>query len=222
MEPDHQCATDWQAWILVVGVAQFLFFLYVFANTWDEGRMISDNLSHPDMEFYAHIMTVFVVFQTVVTLGYVNIFRKKDLATTIAGWGFILISFTGWLVLAYNGDSVTHFSGVALYITGLGLSYMVILYLSMNYDKKLDTAAYYITSTVLLLSTIAFLLAFLALYSTDDPSAWLWENLAFLCYLLFYLYFFANHPHDPLHPLQNEKPYTDVPLCRPLLVIKRS
>lgn len=223
MESERQDgATEWQAWVLILGVAEFFLFLFVFSTTWDQSRMISDNLLHPEMAYYTYGMTVFVVFQSVVCLSYIDRFRKKDLAVCVAGWGFSLISLSGWLVLAFNSDAVTHFSGVGLYISGLGGAYLVILYLAVRFDKKLEDAAYYITTTVLLLSTAAFLVAFLALYFTDDPSAWLWENLAFLCYLLFYLYFFANHPHEPFAPIQNEKPYTDVPLCRPLLVIKRS
>jgi len=218
--PDH--SRDWQAWIMIVGFGQFFLFFLVFSVTWGDQKMISDNLLHPSMGYYVGLMTFFVVFQCLVCGGYFAYFRKKDLAICVVGWGFVLHSLAGWLVLAFNADSAVHFTGVVLYLLGLGGTYVLLLRLSKHYDARLESETYDVIAGTLFLCTVSFLVAFVVLFFLDHPDAWLWENLAFLFYLLYYLYFFANHPHDPSAPIVNEKPYTEVPLCRPLIIIKRS
>lgn len=217
---DH--ANEWQAWVLIFGIAELFLFFLVFSTTWGERRMISDNLLHPSMGLYTGAMTFFVIFQCAVCAGYLNRFRKRDLAYSVVGWGFVLVTLVGWVVLAYNADTVTHYAGVGLYLTGLGGTYIVLLRLSKQYDAKLEGETYDLVAGILLVSTVGFLVSFLVLFFLDDEQAWLWENIAFLCYLIFYIYFFSSHPHDPTISLTNARPFADTPVCRPLIIIKRT
>lgn len=213
---------EWQSWIMIVGICHLLVFLLTLSETWNDKRMISDNLLHPNMPYYVWTMTVFTLFQCLVYILYINRFKKKDLATCIAGWGFVAISGTGWLVLAFNADARTHLSGVILYVLCLGATIIVCIRLSKLYEKQFEPDYYDLIAGITFVASLFLLIAFGIMYLVDYENSWLFENLAYLLYLLFYLYFFSNHPFDPATILISSKPYLEVPVCRPLLIIKRT
>jgi hypothetical protein len=174
----------------VSSIVNLCVFAYYFLNlSIEEKKFISTKLRE-DFAF-RFVVSFNIGLQCILFILFFLKFRIIKLPTCITGIVFVIISFSGWCILASNYTDPSHLIGFVVYTTGLGV-YWVIIYVFDRIEFLQEKQNY-----IFFLSSSVFVVLYCIFYLLNDPTSFMYEHIAMILYSCANVYFFTQHDPDP-------------------------